>query len=175
MNCGLLVADDIEVLEYRVRGAAVPGFFIDALLRRQQVDEFVHFGLQKRPAPLQMAQQAVRLVLGRDADLPDSGIQAIGQGKIDDAELAAEIHGGFCPAVGELFQARAASAGQHDGKGALGKLQPGKRIGGHGLAPFASRQGVENAGTPLYYCYRLHSENRRSVRRESTGEYESGK
>jgi hypothetical protein len=129
-------ADDVEVLEHRVRGAAVPGFVIDALLRRQQVDEFVHFGLQKRPAPLQMAQQAVRLVLGRDADLPDAGIQAIGQGKIDDAEFAAEIHGGFCPVVGELFQARAPAARQHDGERALGQLQSGKRIGGHGFPPF---------------------------------------
>src|SRR3990167_2646809 len=168
-------ADDVEVLQYRVRRAAVPACLIDALLRRQQVDEFVHLGLQKRPAPLQMPQQAVLLVLGRDADLLDPGIEAVGQRKIDDAELAAEIHGGFRPVVGELFQTGAAAAGEHHGERAFGQLQSGKRIRWHGLSPFVSRESVENAATLLYYCDRLHSENRRALRRKSSGDCEGSK
>ena len=103
---------NIEVLIDRVGGAAVPGRLVEPLLRRQQVEELAHFRAQKRPAHLQMAQQAVRLVLGQDPDPPDPRIEAVRQGEIDDAELAAEKHRGLGAPVGQLLQPAAAAAGE---------------------------------------------------------------
>jgi hypothetical protein len=51
-----------------------------------------------------MADQAVRLVLGGDADAADAGIERIGQSEIDDARLAAEMHGGLGPPIRKFEQ-----------------------------------------------------------------------
>src|SRR5437588_12095573 len=61
-----------------------------------------------------MTQQAVRLVLGQDGDPADVRIEAVRQRKIDDAELAAEKHGGLGAAVGQLMQPAAAAAGEDE-------------------------------------------------------------
>ena len=71
--------------------------------------------LQEGPAALQVADEAVGLVLGGDRDAADARIEGVGQGEIDDARLAAEEHGGLGPLVGQLHQAAAATAGQHIG------------------------------------------------------------
>ena len=83
------------------------------VLRRQHFHVFAHFTAQKPPAPLDMADQRMRLVLGEHADSADAGVDAVGQGKIDDAELAAEGHRRFGAPVGELLEAGAAPAGQY--------------------------------------------------------------
>jgi hypothetical protein len=67
------------------------------------------------PAALQMPDEAVRLVLGGDTDAADAGIERIGEGKIDDAGLAAEMHRGLGPPIRELEQPSAAAAGEHIG------------------------------------------------------------
>ena len=107
-------AQDVEVLKHRVGGAAIPGRLVETLLRRQQIEEFAHFRTQKRPAHLQMAQQAVRLVLGQDRDAANSRIQAVRQREIDDAELAAKKHRRLGAPVGQLLETAAASAGEHE-------------------------------------------------------------
>src|SRR5579862_7048115 len=61
-----------------------------------------------------MAQQAVRLVLGQDGDPADVRIEAVRQREIDDAELAAEEHGGLGAAVGQLMQPAPAAAGEDE-------------------------------------------------------------
>ena len=104
--------EDVEILVHRVARAAIPGRLVKPLLRRQQIEKLVHLRAQKRPAHLQVAQQAVRLVLGQDADPADVRIEAVRQREIDDAELAAEEHGGLGAPVGQLFQPAAAAAGQ---------------------------------------------------------------
>jgi hypothetical protein len=76
---GAVAGQDVLVLVDRVGRAAVPAFLVHPLLRRQQVDELVHLALQEGPAALQVAQQAVALVLRDDADAPDAGVQAVGQ------------------------------------------------------------------------------------------------
>ena len=103
---------DVEVLEHRVGGAAIPGRLVEPLLRRQQIEELVHLRAQKRPAHLQMPQQAVRLVLGQDGDAADVRVDAVRQDEIDDAELAAEEHRRLGAPVGQLLEPAAASAGE---------------------------------------------------------------
>ena len=92
-------------------------FVVEPLLRRQQVDHLIELCTQKTPASLQMAQQRMGLVLGNHADTADAAVDAIGEREIDDAELAAKVHGGLGPAVGQLLEARAASTGEHQGDG----------------------------------------------------------
>jgi hypothetical protein len=60
------------------------------LLCRQDVDELVEAAVEEAPAALQVLDQALRLVLGGDADAADAGVNAIRQREIDDAELAAK-------------------------------------------------------------------------------------
>ena len=114
-------AEDVEILEDRVGGAAIPGRLVEPLLRRQQIEELVHLRAQERPAHLQMAQQAVRLVLGQHADPADARIDAVRQREIDDAELAAEKYRRLGAPVGQLVQPAAAAARQHQRDGAPGK------------------------------------------------------
>ncbi len=58
---------------------------------RQDVEALVALGPQEVPAPLQMPDQRMRLVLGRDADAADTAVDRIGEREIDDPGLAAEI------------------------------------------------------------------------------------
>ena len=61
-------------------------------------------------------------VLGDDADFQQVGIEAVGQGEIDDAPVAAEIDGGFGAPVGHFVQAAAASAGEYQHQRAVGDV-----------------------------------------------------
>ena len=104
--------------------SAVPAYhwvFGDALAGRQDVEALVALRPQEVPAALQMADQAVGLVLRRDADAADAGIERVRQGEVDDARLAAEIDRGLGAPVGQLHQAAAAAAGQHIGHGVAGE------------------------------------------------------
>ncbi len=83
-------ADDVEILEYRIGGAAIPVPAFDALLRGPQVDEFVELAAQKPPAALQVSQQRMRLVLRDHGNAADTRVQTVRQREIDDPVLAAE-------------------------------------------------------------------------------------
>ncbi len=63
--------------------AQVPLRLRDALRGGQNVEALVALGAEKIPRALQMADQAVRLVLRGDGDAADAGIQRVGQGEID--------------------------------------------------------------------------------------------
>ena len=117
----VVAAQDVDVLVHRVGGAAVP-VGGDALLRRQQFDELFEAAVEETPAALQVPDQALRLVLRANTDAPDAGIDAIGQGKIDDAELAAERHRRLGTPVGEFGQTRTAAAGENDGERVMSKV-----------------------------------------------------
>ena len=133
---GTVAGQDVLVLVDRVGGAAVPAFFVDALLRRHQVDELVHLALQERPAALQMAQQAVALVLRDHSDAANARIQAVRQRKVDDAELATEIHRGLGASIGQVLQPAAAPAGQDERDRALWQIEAmGQFSGRHDLSP----------------------------------------
>ena len=85
-----------------------------ALARRQDVEAFVALGAKEIPAALQMADQAVRLVLRRHRHAADAGIQRVRQREIDDAQLAAEIDRRLGAPVGQFHQPAAAAARQDD-------------------------------------------------------------
>ena len=112
---GPVAVDDVDVLEHRVGGAGVPLVLRHALARRQDVEALVAHRLQEVPAALQVPDQAVRLVLRRDGDAPDAGVERVRQREVDDARLAAEIDGGLRAALGQLQQPAAAAAGEHVG------------------------------------------------------------
>src|SRR5690606_29804618 len=109
---GIVGPHVVEVLVAGIGGAAVAGGLVGALVRRQPVAELAQLGLEEGPAALQVAQQAVRLVLRQDADLAQARVHAVGQREIDDAELAAEIDRRLAADVGEVHQAAAAPAGK---------------------------------------------------------------
>jgi len=123
--------EDVEVLEHGVGGAAVPVLLVDALLGREEVDELAHLAAQEAPAALQVAQQAVRLVLGEHGDLAKAGVDGVRQGEVDDAQLAAEVHGRLGPPVGQGAEPAAAAAGQDEGQRATTQLAQA-RFEGHG-------------------------------------------
>ena len=69
--------------------------------------------VQERPAALNMPDQAVRFVLGCHADVADTGIHAIGQREIDDAELAAERNCRLGTPLSELMKTTTTPPCQH--------------------------------------------------------------
>jgi len=120
------LAHDVEILVDRIGGAAVP-LVIKPLLGRHHIDELAEVGLQEAPAALDMADQALGLVLREHADAADAGVHAVRQRKVDDRELAGEGHGRLGAPVGELMQPRASTAGQHHRIGALHQVAEGAR------------------------------------------------
>ena len=113
--------EDVEVLIDSVGGAGVPLVVGGALARRQDVEALVARGTQEAPALLQVPDQAVRLVLGGDADPPDARVDGVRQREVDDPATAAEMHGGLGAAVGEFMEPRAAPAGQDQGERVAGQ------------------------------------------------------
>src|ERR1700733_13664651 len=114
---GPIALDDIYVLVDRIRGAEVPHRFGYALGRRQDVEALVPLWPEEVPAALQMANEAVGLVLRGDRDAPNAGFARVRQSELYDARLAAEIDRGLRASVGELEQSAAAAAGEHVGHG----------------------------------------------------------
>ena len=92
---GSVALDDVDILEHRVGGAFIPLELGHALRGGQDVEALVAFGPQEVPAALQVADQRMRLVLGRDADAADARIDRVGQREVDDPRLAAEIDRGL--------------------------------------------------------------------------------
>ena len=68
-----------------------------------------------RHAAADVAVELQRAVLSQHAHRVNAGIGAVGQGKVDDAVLAAEGHGGLCHVAGEDIQPAALTAGQQHG------------------------------------------------------------
>ena len=94
---GVIAADNIQILIHRIGSAFVPVLGAVALLRRKQIHKLVHFLIEERPAALNVLHQRVRLILRDNADAPDARVQAIRQGKINDAEFPAKVNGRFGP------------------------------------------------------------------------------
>jgi len=113
----LVAAQEMQVLVDGIGRPLVPLVFVDLLLRRQQLDELIETPVEEAPAALDVADQAVRLVLRGHTDLADAGIDAVGEREIEDAELAGKGHGRLGAKIGQLLEAGAASAGQDDGEG----------------------------------------------------------
>ena len=123
-----VAVDDVDVLGDCVRRAEIPLLLRNALRGREDVEELVPFGPEEIPPALQVPDQAVRLVLGCDADAPDTGIDRVREREVDDAAVAAEKDGRFRPFVRQLLQAAAAAAREHEGHGLLRQARTGTNL-----------------------------------------------
>ena len=89
----LFGADGVDVLVDGVGGALVPGLG-DALHGREDLDELAELaGDDGAPAFADVAVEGERLVLGEDVDVAQVGVDAVGEGEVDDAVLAGERDG----------------------------------------------------------------------------------
>ena len=109
---GVVHIDEAQVLIDGVGGALVPGAALGALVGGQDMD--AAGGAVQVPglAAADIAVQLQGAVLGQHAHGVDAGVGAVGQGKVDDAVLAAKGDGGLCHIPGEDVQPAALAAGQ---------------------------------------------------------------
>ena len=76
----------------------------DALLRRQNLDELAELFRHDVPAHPDVTVERERLVLRRDEDAAESGIDAVAEREIDDPVGAAEVDGGLGPLLRQGYR-----------------------------------------------------------------------
>ncbi len=112
----LFGADGVDVLVDGVGGALVPGLG-DALHGGKDLDELAELvGDDRAPALADVAVERERLVLGEDVDVAQVGVDAVGEGDVDDAVLAGEGDGGFGAIAGEGKEPFAGTTGKQNAK-----------------------------------------------------------
>jgi hypothetical protein len=104
--------DVLHVLVDGIGGAAIP-HLADLLLCGNHFDELAELAAQIAPAALDVLDQRLRLVLRKDRNLANAGVDAVREHEIDDAELAAKGRRGLAAMLGQRPQALAAAA-RHD-------------------------------------------------------------
>ena len=87
---GAVLLDEVDVLEDRVGGAAVPAL-PHAHLRRHDGYERIE-AAAVAPGALDVLRQRLRLVLGQHVDRPDARVRHVRQDEIDDAVATSEGH-----------------------------------------------------------------------------------
>ena len=98
---GLLRANGVDVLVDGVGCALVPRLR-DALHGRQNLNELAQLvGHHRAPALADVPVQRERLVLGQDVNVAQVGVDAVGEGDVDDAVLAGEGHGRLGAVAGQ--------------------------------------------------------------------------
>src|SRR4029077_19806956 len=107
--------DQLDVLVHGVRGTAIPDR-TELLLRGDDLDELPELSAQVPPAVLHVLNQRLGLVLSEDGDLADTGVHAVRQHEVDDAELAAERRGRFAAVRRQVAEPLTAPAGHDDGE-----------------------------------------------------------
>ena len=113
---GLLAADGVDVLIDGVGGAHVP-VGAGTLHGRQQLEELAQFlGHNARPSFADVPVERERLVLGEDEDLAQAGVDAVGEGDVDDAVVPAKGHGRFGAIAGEREEPFSGSARKQNSK-----------------------------------------------------------
>jgi len=75
--------------------------------------------IQKSPPVLNVAQQGIGFILGHDPHFSDTGIKAVGQGEIYNAELSAKMNSRLCSDIGKLPETGASSSGKNQSGGFL--------------------------------------------------------
>ena len=88
----VLALDRVQVLPHGVGRAEVP-VLAHALLRRVDLDELSELAVDDVPAHPHVAVEALRLVLGRDEDLAQAGVDAVREREVDDPIGTAERDG----------------------------------------------------------------------------------
>ena len=108
----LFGADGVDVLKDSVGGALVPGLG-DALHRRKNLDELAEFaGHDSAPALADMPVERERLVLGKDVDVTQVRVDAVGECDVDDAVLARERNRRFCTVARQGEESFAGTSGE---------------------------------------------------------------
>src|SRR5690554_1730632 len=100
---GFMAANNVEILQYRIRSALIPGGF-NALLGGKQFHKLVKLTTHEAPPPLDMANQGMGLVLGNDPHLGNAGVNTVRQRKINNPEFSAEGHRRFGAPLGEIME-----------------------------------------------------------------------
>ena len=110
----LFGADGVDVLVDGVGGALVPGLG-DALHGGKDLDEFAEFvGDDRAPALADVAVEREGLVLGEDVDVAQVGVDAVGEGDVDDAVLAGEGNGRLGAIAGQGKESFAGTTGKQN-------------------------------------------------------------
>jgi hypothetical protein len=109
---------DRQILVQRIGRALIP-VGPKLLLCRNDFDELAELAAQEVPAALHVTDKRMRLVLSQHGDPADTGVDAIGQDEINDAEFAAKLSGGLATIGGQVFKSFATTAGHDDGQGTL--------------------------------------------------------
>ncbi len=111
---GLLGADGVDVLEDGVGGALVPALG-DALHGGKDLDELTELGGDDRaPAFADVAVEREGFVLGEDVDVAEVGVDAVGEGDVDDAVLAGKWDSGLGAVAGERKEPLPSTTGKQD-------------------------------------------------------------
>src|SRR5690606_22886553 len=118
---GNLAPDDVYVLEHCIGSTHIP-FVGITLRRRQYLHTLPQLLLEMSPATHKMPDQRVCLVLGHNPYPSDAGVDAVGERKIDDAELASKEQRGLGTPIREFVQARAPSPREDQSVGPAGEL-----------------------------------------------------
>ena len=87
-------ANRINILVHRVRGPLIP-LFRNAHLRRQNFDIFAETG-QSGPTGADVPAQTECFVLCKNENAAQPGVDAVGQGNVDDSVERAKRNCGFC-------------------------------------------------------------------------------
>ena len=122
----VLAHDRIQVLVDRVRGPLVP-VLADPLLRRQDLDELAELLGDDAPAHADVAVERQRLVLRRDEDAPQPGVDAVAQREVDDPVRPAEVHRRLGPFLGQRIEPLPGAAGEDDDQAVVEQRRHGMR------------------------------------------------
>ena len=102
---GLGLADEVEILEDRVGRTAVPAL-VELLLRGDHVDVLAQVGREEAPAMLDVADQALRLVLREDGRVPDAGVARCGGAAVALGQATCTLTPGESGAAYAVYTAR---------------------------------------------------------------------
>src|SRR5262249_47973131 len=126
----LLGTDGVDVLINGIGGAHVP-VVAYTLHRRQDLYELAHLARHYVPALTDMAVQRECFVLGKNEHTPQIGVDAIGEGDVDDSINSAESDGRLGAIAGQRIESFAGATGQ----------QHSERVFHHRPGPFLAAAG----------------------------------
>jgi hypothetical protein len=98
-----VIIQDVDILVDGISSTCVPVIF-NPLLCRYQLDKLIEFTTQKTPPTLHMEDQGVSFILGENADLAYPGVNAVGEGEIDNPEFPTKRYRRLGTPLGQIFQ-----------------------------------------------------------------------
>ena len=113
-------ANQIEILVDAIGRAAIP-VLTNLLLCGHDIDEFAKLATQIAPAALHVLNERLTLVLGHQKNLANTRVHAIGERKVDDAELTAKRRCRLTAIRRQIAQALTAPARHDNRQGTAGE------------------------------------------------------